>query len=372
MNESIPYAKPSITQKEIDYANDAVTNGWGAKCYEYIHRFEKMFSQYLGVKHCIATSSCTGALHLGYKSLGIKKGDEVILADSNWIACASPITFVGATPIFADIDPISWCIDPSSVKKLITKNTKAISAVHLYGNICDMDSLRNIANQNNLFLIEDAAEAIGGTYKGQPAGSMGKFSAFSFHGTKTLTTGEGGMLATNDTKLYERALTLSNAGRNQKNYKQFFAEEIGFKYKISNVQAAIGCAQLERVDELVNKQRENLEYYQDKLGKIEGISLNVESHENLNTGWMPTVVFDEELGINKDFILSSFQSENIDARVFFPPLSSLPMFKKVDNKNSYSIQSRAINLPSFHEISYSQLNKICDIVLKIYKTRNKD
>lgn len=370
MNEKIPYVKPSITQKEIDYANDAVTNGWGEKCYEYINRFEKMFSEYLGVKHCIATSSCTGALHLGYKSLGIKKGDEVILADANWIACAAPITYVGATPVFADIDPISWCIDPSSVKKLITKNTKAISAVHLYGNICDIDSLNEISNKNNLFLIEDAAEAIGGIYKGQPAGSFGKFSTFSFHGTKTLTTGEGGMFATNDTKLYEKALILSNQGRNQKNHTQFFAEKIGFKYKMTNVQAAIGCAQLERVDELIKKQRENLEYYQEKLGNIDGISLNFDSAENVNSGWMPTVVFDKELGIDRDFILESFQAENIDARVFFYPLSSLPMFKKVDNKNSYSIQSRAINLPSFHEMSNAQLSKVCDIILKILQKKN--
>ncbi len=365
MKEPIPYVKPSITEKEINYANDAVTNGWGERCYEYISKFENAFSEYLGVNHCIATSSCTGALHLGYRSLGIRQGDEIILGDPNFIACAAPITYLGARPVFADIDPLSWCIDPKSVENLISSNTKAIAAVHLYGNLCDMDALSKIANDHNILLIEDAAEAIGSTYKGKLAGSMGKFSSFSFHGTKTLTTLEGGMFVTNDSQLYEKALVISNHGRSQKNRAQFFSEEVGLKYKMSNVQAAIGCAQLERIDELINKQRETFEYYADKLGKLKGINFNYDSPEKFNSGWMPTVVFDKELGINRQFILDSFKKENIDARVFFFPISSMPMFPNVDNKNAYSIQSRAINLPSFHDISESQLKRVCDVILKI-------
>ena len=365
MKEPIPYVKPSITEKEINYANDAVANGWGPNCYEYILKFEKSFSEYLGVKHCIATSSCTGALHLGYRSLDIRNDDEVIIADPSFIACAAPITYTGARPVFADIDPISWCIDPISVKNLITSKTKAISAIHLYGNLCEMDELSQIAKDNDLVLIEDAAEALGSIYKGKLAGSMGKFSSFSFHGTKTLTTLEGGMFVTNDSELYEKALVISNHGRSAKNRSNFFSEEIGLKYKISNVQAAIGCAQLERVDELVGKQRETFEYYVDKLGDIPGININYDSPEKFNSGWMPTVVFDQELGIDREFILNSFKSENIDARVFFFPISSMPMFPKVDNKNSYSIQSRAINLPSFHDITESQLERVCSVIFKI-------
>ena len=261
----IPYTKPSITKLEIEYANDAVANGWGEKCYEYITRFEDNFKEYLGVNYAIATSSCTGALQLGMDALGIGKGDEVIMADTNWIATASPIFHLGASPVLVDIKEDTWCLDPKKVEDAITHRTKAIVAVHLYGNLCDMDALRDIANRHQLFLIEDSAEAIGSEYKGQKAGSLGIFGAFSFHGTKTLTTGEGGMFVTNDRDIYTKALTLSNHGRTQSNSKQFWPETFGYKFKMSNVQAAIGCAQLERIHELIDKKRYIFQFYKNKL-----------------------------------------------------------------------------------------------------------
>ena len=249
MNNRIAYTKPSITELEIRYATDAAANGWGDRCYEYISRFEQSFRDHLGTKHAIATSSCTGALHIGMAALGIGPGDEVILADTNWIATAAPIVHLGATPVFVDILPDSWCIDPAKAESAITPRTKAIIAVHLYGNLCDMESLLDIGRRHNLPIIEDSAEAIGSVYHGRRAGSMGRFGTFSFHGTKTLTTGEGGMFVTSDDDLYETVLTLSNHGRARTQKKQFWPDRVGFKYKMSNVQAAIGCAQVERIDE---------------------------------------------------------------------------------------------------------------------------
>ena len=216
------YTKPSTTDLEVGYATDAAANGWGERCYEYIQRFEHMFKEHLGVSYAIATSSCTGALHMGMAALGIGSGDEVILADTNWIATVSPIVHLGAKPVFVDILPDSWCIDPDRVEAAITPHTKAIVAVHLYGNLCDMDRLIAIGDKYGLPVIEDAAEGIGSVYHGRRAGSMGRFGAFSFHGTKTLTTGEGGMFVTNDAELYERVLTLSNHGRARGQIKQFW------------------------------------------------------------------------------------------------------------------------------------------------------
>ncbi|BCI88884.1 hypothetical protein NIIDMKKI_40900 [Mycobacterium kansasii] len=215
MKPRIAYTKPSITELEVRYAADAAANGWGERCYEYIQRFESAFKAHLGVKHAIATSSCTGALHMGMAALGIGPGDEVIMADTNWIATAAPIVHLGAKPIFVDIVPESWCIDPELAEAAITPRTKAIVAVHLYGNLCEMDRLLAVGQKHGIPVIEDAAEAIGSIYHGKRAGAMGCFGTFSFHGTKTITTGEGGMFVTNDDNLYEEVLTLSNHGRAQ-------------------------------------------------------------------------------------------------------------------------------------------------------------
>jgi len=256
--KKIYYTKPSISDLEIKYATDAATNGWGDQCYTYINRFEELFKKYLGMKYAIATSSCTGALHMGMSALDIGQGDEVIMADTNWIATASPIVNLGAKPVFVDILEDTWCIDPDKVEAAINHRTKAIVAVHLYGNACEMERLLEIGKKYNIPIIEDAAEAIGSVYHGNHAGSMGVFGAFSFHGSKTITTGEGGMFVTNDEKLYERVLTLSNHGRDRNQKKQFWADVIGYKYKLSNIQASIGCAQMERIKELIQKKKEIL------------------------------------------------------------------------------------------------------------------
>lgn len=370
MKSRIHYTKPSITELEVAYATDAVANGWGEKCYEYISRFEDAFKSHLNVKYAIATSSCTGALHMGMSALGIGPGDEVILADTNWIASAAPIVHLGATPVFVDVLPDSWCLDPAKVESAITPRTKAIVAVHLYGNLCDMDSLLAIGEQYGIPVIEDAAEAIGSVYHGKRAGSMGKFGAFSFHGTKTLTTGEGGMFVTNDADLFEHVLTLSNHGRARTQTKQFYPDLVGFKYKISNVQAAIGCAQMERIDDLINRKREILAAYRKELIRFPGVHTNPEPEGTVNGAWMPTVVLSSEIGVTSEQLQEAFTAENIDARVFFWPLSSLPSFSPVtSNVNSYTLPQRAINLPSYHDMTDVEVQRVANILVRLIESQ---
>ena len=367
MNERIHYTKPSISALEISYANDAVTNGWGSRCYEYIDRFEEAFKRHLGVPYAIATSSATGALHMGMSALGIGSGDEVILADTNWIASVAPVIHLGATPVLVDIDESSWCLSFEAVKAAITPKTKAIMAVHLYGNVCEMGELMRLCDETGIFLIEDAAEAIGSEYKDKKAGSIGIFGAFSFHGTKTITTGEGGMFVTSDKAIYERVLTLSNHGRSKSQTKQFWPDMIGFKYKMSNVQAAIGLAQIERIDELVDRKRKVFGFYKKELKDLKGVSLNPELSNRKSGYWMVNIVFSEELGITRDLMIEKFSDHNIDARVFFWPLSDLEFINsKGNNLTAKSLPERAVNIPCFHDITEQEQLRVINIIKTVH------
>jgi perosamine synthetase len=373
MAERIPYTKPSITELETRFAADAALNGWGAACYDYIVRFERDFRSYIGCDFAIATSSCTGALHMGLSALGIGAGDEVILADTNWVATVAPVVHLGATPVFVDVLDDTWCIDPAAVERHITPRTKAIIVTHLYGNLCDMDALLAISRRGGIPVIEDAAEAIGSMWGYRRAGSMGLFGTFSFHGTKTLTTGEGGMLVTNDPDLYERILTLSNHGRARGQEKQFWADAIGFKYKMSNIQAAIGCAQLVRIEDLVARKREILASYRIRLCVVPGISMNAEPEGTVNGAWMPTAVFHPLTGVTREMLLDGFTAANIDARVFFHPLSSLPMFEdRRENVNAWSLPARAINLPSYHDMTEDDIERVSATLIAIARQQKSE
>lgn len=274
--ELIPVAGPWITQKEIDYVTDAVTNAWYGNHAVYHQRFEQAFAKYVGVRYAMALPSCTSALHLSLDALGIGPGDEVISPDVTWIATTAPIKYVGAAPVFADIDPRSWCLSATSFEECITPNTKAVILVDLYGNMPDIDAIQAVAKQHNIAIIEDAAEAIGSEYKSRKAGSLGDVSTFSFHGSKTLTTGEGGMLATDREDIYERAIFLRDHGRKSGD-KQFWNTEVGYKYKMSAMQAALGLAQLERVDELAARKRQIFNWYEKAHSGLDGITLNYEA-----------------------------------------------------------------------------------------------
>ena len=362
----IYYAKPSITSLEVQYATDAAANGWGKHCYDYIERFEASFASYIGSRHAVATSSGTGALQLGLAALGIGAGDEVILADTNWIASVAPVVHLGATPVFVDILPDSWCLDPQKVEAAITPRTKAIIAVHIYGNLCQMDALAALATKHHLHLIEDAAEAIGSHWAGQFAGTRGIFGIFSFHGTKTITTGEGGMLVSQDTDLIQHVRQLNNHGRAQGDPRQFWASEVGYKFKMSNIQAAIGCAQLERIEALTSRRREIFFTYANLLSG-QPLTMNpVPDNGEVYGYWMPTVVFDKATGVTQKNVLQRFNENNIDGRAFFSPLSQQAHFSQVcSNPIASDICTRAINLPSYHEITDEDQDRVAATLLMV-------
>ena len=341
---------------------EAASNGWGPRSEFYIREFESKFANLIGSKFAIATSSCTGALHLGLAAIGISEGDEVILADSNWVATLAPITYLGAKPIFVDIREDSWCIDTSQIRAKITEKTKAIIATHLYGNLCDMDELQEIAREFNLYLIEDAAEAIGSEYKGKYAGSISDFGVFSFHGSKTITTGEGGMLTTDDPALADLIRTLNNHGRNASEPRQFWPSVIGFKYKMTNIQAAIGIAQLTRFHELIERKKEIFDYYSDSLKALRHVSMNQEQKNCRSGYWMPNVVFSKESGITRENLSVLFDEANIDARVFFWPLSDLGFHESANSLVARDISSRSINLPSYHDMTKGDQDRVLQVI----------
>ena len=321
----IPVAGPWITQKEIDYVADAVAQAWYENANVYHDRFEKAFVSHTGMKYAVSLPSCTSALHLSLAALGIGPGDEVIVPDVTWIATAAPITYVGATTVFADVDRRTWCLSAESLERCITPRTRAVIPVDLYGGLPDMDAIVALARRRNIAVIEDAAQAAGGLYKGRPAGSLGDVGVFSFHGSKTLTTGEGGMLVTDDQALYERARTLGNHGR-LPGSKMFWNGEVAYKYKMSSMQAALGLAQLERLEELIARKRETFAWYREELDGVAGVTLNAEAEGTRNVYWMVTVILDATLGIEKEPLMANLKEQGIASRPFFYPLSSLPAY----------------------------------------------
>lgn len=318
----------------------------------------------MGTKHAIATSSCTGAITLGLSALGISAGDEIIVPDTNWIANVAPILHLGAVPVFVDIDPITWCINPRLIESKISEKTKAVMAVHLYGNVCDLEELGQICKRHGLVLIEDAAEALGGSYKGNKLGTFGRFSVFSFHGSKTITTGEGGMLVTNDDDLAFTARVLNAHGRNPKVSKQFWSERIGYKFRMTNLSAAIGLAQLSRIEELLAKKRYILDFYRERLLEKAYISMNP-IQDNCESGaWMPTVVFSHDSNITRELLQKRFFDSNIDARVFFWPISSMPPFESAkENVYAYDLPGRSMNLPSYHDLTDKEMERVISVIL---------
>jgi len=362
----IPVTGPSITQKEIEYVARAAKDGWNENYKKYIDLFERKFAKYIGRKYALATSSCTGALHLSYLALGLKKGDEVILPNVTWTASVEPLYYIGAKPVFTDINPETWCLDSNDIKKRITKKTKAILVVDLYGNMPDMNSILKIAKKYNLKIVEDAAEAIGSEYYSKKAGSFGDISCFSFHGSKTMTTGEGGMLLTDSKKIIEKARYYNDHCKDSK--KLFWNLEIGYKYKMSNFQAACGLAQLGRIKELTEKKRKIFFWYKRRLADIPGIKLNTEPPHTKNTYWMATIVLDKKYDIDKEKLMKEFSKFNIQTRPFFYPISFLPAINlKANTPVSFDISSRAINLPCGSNITEKQVDYICDSLLKILK-----
>jgi perosamine synthetase len=372
--QPIHMAGPWITEHEIKTVEDAMRNGWYEKPYYYVETFQKEFAKYHGRKYGLMTPNCTTAIHLLLTALGINDGDEVLLPECTWIASAAPVSYLRATPVFCDIDPVNWCIDPESMEKSITPKTKAVIAVGLFGNMPHMDAIAAIAEKHNLFLIEDSAEALGSTYKGRKAGSFGVGSVFSFHRTKTLCTGEGGMLLLDDDKLYERCSVLRDHGRIPGG-PMYYNYEVAYKYMPFNVQAALGYAQFQRLHELVARKREIFFMYKERLKNIEDLEFNVEPEGGINSVWATALVFGRSHKMSKLNAIEKLQEIGIPARPFFYPLSSLPAYPGLEEKykgknpHAYDISSRGINLSCAFNLTEQQIDAITDGIQKILKAK---
>lgn len=365
--EKLLTAGPSITQKEIDYVLDAVKNGWNKNWNCYLERFEDAFARFIGVRYALALSSCTGAMHLALLALNIQKGDEVIIPDLGWVATASVVKYVRAEPVLVDVLEDSWCVDPKCVRKAITDRTKAIMLVHLYGHPCEMDEISKIAKERDLFVIEDAAQAIGSLYHDKRPGVFGDIGCFSFQGAKIMVTGEGGMLVTDNKEFYEKAKFFNNHGRDSKG--SFWIFEVGYKYKMSNLQAALGLAQLERIDELVEKKRLIYKWYKERLGCIEGLSLNTERLGVRNNYWMTSIILNSNFDVSRDELLRILNDKyRVDTRTFYYPISEFKPFNKIfENKRTRDLTSKGFNLPSGYNLKEEDIDYISKSIRKTIK-----
>jgi len=358
MEINIPVYRPYLNGNEKKYVLDCLDSTWISSKGKYVEEFESKFSMYVGSKY--ATSVCNGtvALHLALLTLGIGYGDEVIVPTLTYIASVNAIRYTGATPVFVDSESSFWQIDPVDVRRKITTKTKAVMAVHLYGHSCDMDILKEICNENDLFLIEDCAEAIGSEYKGSKVGTFGDISTFSFFGNKTITTGEGGMVVTNNPTLNDRAVHFKGQGLAK--YREYWHDIIGYNYRMTNVCAAIGLAQLEQVDLIIKKKQSVVEMYKKYLSSK--VEFHNQDDNTFHSYWMFTILApDPSL---RDIIRGHLRDSGVETRPMFYPVHTMPMYD--DNFQKYPVAEnlawRGINLPSFPDLKESEIFFICDIV----------
>lgn len=362
----ISYTDAKIEKNDINTIIKAAKDGWGQKHYEYVKNFEKKFSSLIGSKYSLATSSCTGALTLALASLELKKNSEIILADSNWVASISPIIHMGLKPILVDVDKESWCIDLKEIKKKTNHNTKAIIVTHLYGNVADIVNIKKFCKKKGIFLIEDAAEALGSKYKKKFVGTFGDFGCFSFHGSKIITTGEGGMLVTNNKTLYLKSMILSNHGRKLSQYNTFKAIKFGYKFKLTNIQAALGISQLKRLNKNIKIKKNIFQRYVLNLKKYISFETNQKNKYISNAYWITNIVFNEKYKIKINNLINYLQKFSIQSRHFFPPLSL--MIKTKECKNSKFLYNNSINLPSSLNLTKKEIDYVSKkIILYINK-----
>lgn len=364
-SEMILTAGPSISAREASYALDAARFGWNRQWSGYLRRFESAFADYIGVKHALATSSCTGALHLALLGLGVGPGDEVIVPDITWVATANAVVYTGATPVFADVQPGSWCLDPASFESLITPHTKAVIPVHLYGHPAEMDEIMRIAGRHGLRVVEDAAPSIGAEFRGRRVGTFGDLAAFSFQGAKLLVTGEGGMLVTDDSDLFERVQLIWDQGRDP--HRTFWINQIGWKYKMSNIQAALGLGQIERADEQIEAKRRIFSWYAQELDGTPGLRLSREEPWARSICWMTSIEIHESTGLSRNALMSELKKRNVDTRPAFPAISQYPMWPRpqTPQPTALRIGRQAINLPSGVRLRHEQVEYVSRCVREI-------
>lgn len=364
MSNFIPISQPSITEREIDYVTDAVKSTWISSLGKYIDRFEAEFADFCETRYAICVSNGTVAIQLALTAHGIGEGDEVIMPNLSFIATANAVLHCNAIPVFADVDSYNLCLNPKSIEALITPKTKAIMPVHLYGHPAEMDVILEIANKHGLWVIEDAAEAHGARVRGKRVGSWGHCATFSFYGNKNLTTGEGGMITTNDEDFYNRCKYLRDHAMSKE--KRYWHTAPGFNFRMTNIQAAIGCAQLERSKDIFNKRQQIFEWYDKYLPKKSEISLNRTNEWATNAYWLICLENEDWDFIKRDQFMTELKKRGVDSRPYFYPMSTMPYInEKVNTPVTNKIYQQGINLPTFFDLEEKQVRFICGVIKQL-------
>lgn len=356
---SMPIADPQLNGNELNYLLDAFVSTWISSSGYYINRFEEDFSAFCDSQYGIAVSNGTVALHLALVALGIKAGDEVIVPDLTFAATINAVLHTGATPVIVDIEENSWCIDPKEIEKAVTPRTKAIIPVHIYGQPCDMDAICAIAKEHNLYIIEDCAEAHGALYKGRKVGSFGDVGCFSFFGNKVITTGEGGMCVTSSEELSNLMRKLRDHGMSKE--RRYYHEVVGYNYRMTNLQAAIGVGQLEKIDAILNWREELEEKYRNMLAGIPSITLQRKDlPERKKVAWLVSILVEAD---KRDTFMAEMKQRGIDSRAFFIPLSQMDIYRPYarECKVSNQISQMGINLPTNYRVDEGIIRKIAEI-----------
>jgi perosamine synthetase len=361
----IPISKPIIGAREKELVLDALDSGWVSSIGKYIDEFETKFARYCGTEYALAVSNGTTGLHLALATLGLQQGDEVIIPDLTFVATANAVAYTGATPVLADVDADTLCMDPASVKSLISRRTKAIIPVHLYGHPADMDALLEIGAAHGVPIVEDAAEAHGAEYKGRKVGGLGKCGVFSFYGNKVITTGEGGMLTTNDREFFERAKQLRDHAMSPT--RRYFHEQLGYNYRITNLQAALGVAQLERIQDFLDRRAEIMSWYDSQIVTTDCIRLNRVKNWAKSAFWMVCLEVDWLDEARRDALMQALYARGIDTRPYFCTLSSMPMYKQRPQPIAARKSQIGLNLPSYYELTKPEVQRIGSDVNEILK-----
>lgn len=366
----IPVCVPLLGEKELEYAIDCIKTNWISSKGKYVEEFEKKFTKYCGYKYGITTTSGTTALHLALASIGVGKGDEVIIPAFTMIATAFAVIYCGAKLALVDAEPETWNMDVNKIEDKIIDRTKVIIPVHIYGHPCDMDPIMKLAKKYDLYVVEDAAESHGAEYKGKRTGGIGHIGCFSFYANKIITCGEGGMIVTNDEEIAERAKSLRNLSF-PKEKRIYLHSEVGYNYRMTNIQAATGLAQFEKIDKLVEMRRGNAHLYNEYLKNVEGIRIPVEKEWAKNVYWMYSILIEDEFGMSRDELMKKLREKGIDTRIFFIPMHQQLVFQKMGlfKEESYpvaeDISRKGIYLPSGSGLKEEEIKFICDAIKDI-------
>lgn len=364
----IPVNEPVITEASKRYVADAMETGWVSSAGPYIEKFERAFASYLGRKHSVTTMNGTAALHLALAAMGVTEGDEVIVPDFTMVACINAVLYCGATPVLCDVDSDTFTIDPGRIEAKITKKTKVIMPVHIYGHPADMDPILALGKKHGIRILEDAAEAHGAKYHKKLCGSMGDAAAFSFYGNKIITTGEGGMVVTDDDQLAGRLRTLKDLAHSSK--KRFWHEEVGFNYRMTNLQAALGLGQMESIELFLKRKRSMGARYEKGLSNLPGIQTPITKDGCKNVFWMYAVLVNKDCPLSKDALRNALKKEGVDTRDFFYPLHQMPVAKGAQGHNgsfpvTEDLAERGCYLPSGLAITDQQMDVVISALKKI-------